>query len=186
MEPVKCATSSTFTLALLKIQLLFGPCNTFVLNNKREIYGVFKEACDLLQLTLTLSHLSDNYHNPMMVKWINCYLNKGLKIMYDKRGTIRIAMEAIILLLYVWNSGPIPGTDLSHCFVALGREFQFPNNFPTNKHWEVISSPASILSYSCNLATHLSAWCKISRILMEEQHLSSSANQVQKFTLLAT
>jgi hypothetical protein len=32
-------------------------------------------------------------------------------------------MEAILLLLYAWNSAPIPSTHLLHCFVALGQEF---------------------------------------------------------------
>jgi hypothetical protein len=81
-----------------------------------------------------------------MVKRINCYLNKGLKIMANLRGTVRIAMEAIVLLLYAWNSAPIPGTNLSRCFVALGQEFQFPINFSTNKHWELTSTPASVQS----------------------------------------
>jgi hypothetical protein len=36
----------------------------------------------------------------MMVECINRYLNKGMKIMANKQGTGRIAMEAILLLLY--------------------------------------------------------------------------------------
>ncbi len=56
----------------------------------------------------------------MMVERVNCYLNKGLKVMSNKRGSIWIAMEAILLLLFTWNSAPIPGTDLSHYFVAFG------------------------------------------------------------------
>ncbi len=62
-------------------------------------------------------------HPLMMVKRVNRYLNKGLKIMANKCGTVQIMMEAILLLLYAWNSAPIPGTDLSRCFVTLGREF---------------------------------------------------------------
>ncbi len=65
----------------------------------------------------------------MMVKRVNQFLNKGLKIMTNERESVRIAMEAILLLLYAWNIAPIPGTDLSCSFVALGREFQFPINF---------------------------------------------------------
>ncbi len=42
-----------------------------------------------------------------MVKGVNCYLNKGLKVISNKQGSIWIAMEAILLLLYVWNSAPI-------------------------------------------------------------------------------
>jgi hypothetical protein len=82
MEPVKHATSSTFALALMKIQLCFGLCHTIVLNKDRKFYGVFKEACNLLQLNRHT--LSGNIHNPMMVKQINCYLNIGLNILSNK------------------------------------------------------------------------------------------------------
>jgi hypothetical protein len=48
----------------------------------------------------------------MFVKQVNCHLNKGLKIMTNKRDSVQVVMEAILLLLYAWNSAPIPGTDL--------------------------------------------------------------------------
>ncbi len=89
--------------------------------------------------------------------------------MANKQGTVRIAMEAILLLLYAWNSAPIPGTNLSRCFVALGQEFQFPIDFSTNKHWELTSTPTLIQSYAGNLAIHLTASRKIANILVEEQ-----------------
>jgi hypothetical protein len=73
-------------------------------------------------------------HNLMMVERINRYLNKGLKIIANKQGAGRIAMEAILLLPYAWNSAPISGTNLSRCFVALGQEFQLLIDFSTNKH----------------------------------------------------
>ncbi len=94
-----------------------------VLDKDSKFFGVFKEAVDLLQINRPV--LLRNNHNPMLVECVNCYLNKGLKIMTNKRDLVRVAMEAILLLLYAWNSTPIPGTDLSQCFAALGREFQF-------------------------------------------------------------
>ncbi len=105
-----------------------------------------------------------------MVKHINRYLNKGLKIMANKQQTIRIAMEAILLLPYAWNSAPNPGNNLSRCFVALGREFQLPIDFLTNKHWELTSMPALIQSYVHGLAINLTASRKIAKILVKEQH----------------
>jgi hypothetical protein len=98
MELVKHSTSTTFASALIKVQLCFGLCHTIVLNKDTKFFGTFKEACDLLQLNC---HVLTGYnHNLMMVKHINCYLNKGLKIMANNQGTGRIAMEAILLLLY--------------------------------------------------------------------------------------
>jgi hypothetical protein len=78
-------------------------------------------------------------------------------------------MEAILLLLYAWNSAPIPGTDLSRSFVALGREFQFPIDFSADKHFELTSTPASIRSYSKDLAEHLMASQEVAKLLVEER-----------------
>jgi hypothetical protein len=98
MELSKHTTSTTFASALMKVQLCFGLCHTIVLNKDTKLFGTFKEACDLLQLNRHV--LTGHNHNLMMVKHINRYLNKGLKIMANKQGTIRIAMEAILLLPY--------------------------------------------------------------------------------------
>jgi hypothetical protein len=119
MEPVKHDTSATFASALMKVQLRFRLCHTIILDKDTKFFGLFKETCDLLQLKRHV--LLGNTHNPMMVKCINRYLNKGLKIMANKQGTIRIAMEAILLHLYAWNSAPIPGTNLSGCFVTFSQ-----------------------------------------------------------------
>ena len=62
----------------------------------------------------------------MLVERINRYLNKGLKIMTNERDSICIELEAILLLIYAWNSCPVPGTDISRSPIAVGREFAFP------------------------------------------------------------
>jgi hypothetical protein len=59
---------------------------------------------------------------------------KGFKIMTNKRDSVRIALEAILLLLYAWNSCPILGIDISCSLVALGQELAFPIDYSTNKH----------------------------------------------------
>ncbi len=89
--------------------------------------------------------------------------------MSNKRGSVWVAMEAILLLLYAWNSAPIPGTDLSHCFVALSQEFQFPMDFSSNKHWELTSAPATIQLYLREHAQYLQALQEVASILVKEQ-----------------
>lgn len=76
-----------------------------VLDKDSKFLGVFKESLDLLKIHYHI--LPGKNHNPMMVKRINLYLNKGLKIMTNKRGSVRVAMESILLLLYAWNLCPI-------------------------------------------------------------------------------
>ncbi len=101
----------------------YGFCHTIVLNKDSKFYGVCHEALDLLQINCHI--LSGDNHNPMMVERVNRYLTKGLKIMTNEHDSIRVALKAILLLLYAWNSCPIPGTDISQSLVAVGREFAF-------------------------------------------------------------
>ncbi len=74
-----------------------------------------------------------------------------------------------MLLLYAWNSCPVPGTDISRSLVAVGREFAFPIDYSSGKHWELTSSPSTVVSYSRELATRLSACLEIAKLLVEEQ-----------------
>ena len=166
MESIQHANSTMFVSGIMKIQLNFGFCYTIVLDKDSKFFGEFKEAVDLLQINRHI--LSGGNHNPMLVERVNRYLNKGLKIMTNERDSLRVAMEAILLLLYAWNSTPIPRTDLSRSFVALGREFQFPIDFSTNKHCELTSTPSKIASYSCDLASRLSALGDVASLLVKE------------------
>ncbi len=163
MEPVQHANSKSFASAIMKIQLHYGFCHTIVLDKDSKFYGVCREALDLLNINCHI--LSGDNHNPMMVEHVNRYLTKGLKIMTNEHC---VALEAILLLLYAWNSCPIPGTDISWSLVAVGREFAFPINYSTNKHWELTSSPISVESYSEDLATRLSALCKVAQLLVQK------------------
>jgi hypothetical protein len=88
--------------------------------------------------------------------------------MTNEHDSVQIALEAILLLLYAWNSCPIPGTDISRSLVAVGREFTFPIDYSTNKHWELTSSPSSVDSYSKDLAICLAALCEVAQLLVHE------------------
>jgi hypothetical protein len=105
----------------------------------------------------------------MLVERVNRYLTKGLKIMCNERDSVRIANEAILLLLYAWNSCPVPGTDISRSLVAVGREFAFPIDYSSGKHWELTSSPSTVVTYSKELATRLSACREVAKLLVKEQ-----------------
>jgi hypothetical protein len=132
MEPIQHPNSKTFASEIMKIQLRCGFCHTVVLDKDSKFFGVCRKALNLLHINCHV--LSGNNHNPMIVERVNRYLTKGLKIMTNERGSVCIALEAILLLLYAWNSCPIPGTDISRSLVAVGCEFAFPINYSTNKH----------------------------------------------------
>ena len=88
--------------------------------------------------------------------------------MCNERNTLRVALESLLLLVYVWNSCPVPGTDISRSLVAVGTEFAFPIVYSSGKHWQLTSSLATVESYSKQLASCLSACCKIAELLVRE------------------
>jgi hypothetical protein len=167
MEPVSNASAKTFASALMRIILRYGFCHTVILDKDSKFMGVFKESLDLLNINYHV--LSGDNHNPMLVERINRYLNEGLCIMTNKRDSIRIALEAILLLIYAWNSCPVPGTDISRSLVAVGREFSFPIDFSAGTHAELISAPGVVASYSRDLAERFDACQDIAKLLVREQ-----------------
>jgi hypothetical protein len=166
MEPVINPSANTFASMIMKIIMRYGFCHTVVLNKDSKFLGVCWESLDLLKINCHF--LSGRNHDPMLVEGINRYLNKGLKIMVNERDSSRIALKAILLLIYAWNSCPVPGTDISRSLVAVGREFQFLIDFSTGKHIKLMSAPGAVLSYSCKLATCLAACSQVASILIEE------------------
>jgi hypothetical protein len=167
MEPISHASATTFASAIMKILLCYGFCHTAVLDKVANFFGVCSEALDLLKIHR--HSLSSANRNPMLVERVNHDVTKGLKIMCNERDSVRIALEAILLLLYAWNSCPVPGTDISCSLVAEGREFAFPIDYSSGKHWELTSSPTTVVSYSKELATRLSACQEVAKLLVEEQ-----------------
>jgi hypothetical protein len=105
----------------------------------------------------------------MLVECINRYLNQGLHIMCNKRNSNRIALEAILLLIYAWNLCSVPGADIFRFMVAVGHKFAFPINFLAGKHAKIYSVPGTITSYLKELAMRLDACRKITMLLVKEQ-----------------
>ena len=149
-EAVSQPSAKTFASAIMKILCRYGFCATAELDKDRKFFGVCRKALDLLQINCHV--LSGANHNPMLVKRVIRYHNKGLKIICTQRDSVHVAQEAILLLLYVWNSCPVLDTDISCNFVAVGRKFAFPIDFSTSKHWELTSTPAEVMPYSKTLA----------------------------------
>ena len=98
MDPVINPLAMAFAYAIMKILLHCGFCHTAVLNKDSKLFGVCHAALDLLYIYCHI--LSSSNHNPMLSKRINRYLNKGLRVMCNERDSIRIALEAMLLLLY--------------------------------------------------------------------------------------
>ncbi len=167
MEPVSKPSSTTFALAIMRILLRYGFCHTAVLDKDSKFFGICREALNLLCINCHVR--SGSNHNPMLIKWIDRYLNKGLCIMCNEQDSVRVALEAILLLLYAWSSCPVARTDISRSLIAVGCKFAFPIDFSSGKHWELTSSASTVVSYSKDLAARLSACCLVAKLLVEEQ-----------------
>jgi hypothetical protein len=167
MEPVTNASATTFVSAIMKMLLRYGFCHMAVLDKDSKFFSTCSEALDLLKINRHV--LSGSNHIPMLVERVNRYLTKGLKIMCNKCDSIRVALEAILLLLYAWNSCPVPRMDISRSLVAVGQEFTFPIDYSSGKHWELTSLPSTIVSYSKELAMRLLVCSKVAEILVKEQ-----------------
>ena len=149
-----CNYKDTTSLWILSHHCFWTRTNRF--------YGVCNEALDLLKINCHVL-LGDN-HNPMLVERLCRYFNKGHAIMWSEWDTVHVALECLLLLLYAWNSCPVHGTNISHSYVVVGWEFAFLIDFFSGKHWQLTSSPATMESYSKDLATRLSVCCKITDI----------------------
>ncbi len=149
MEPISNANAKTYASAIMKIILCYGFCHMIVLNKISKCFGVCRKVLDLLKINCQV--LSGGNHNPMLVEHINRYLNQGLRIMCNERGLNRVALKAILLLIYAWNSCPVPGTNISCSMVAVGCKFAFPIDFSTGKHAELYSALETVKSYSNEL-----------------------------------
>ena len=167
MEPVVNANATLYASTIMKTILFFGFCHTCVLDKDRKFFGVCREALDLLQINPHV--LSSGSHNPMLVERLNWYLNKGLWIMTNESNSNRIALEAILLLVYAWKLCPVPGTDILHCMVALWHKFSFPIDFSMGKHAELYSAPGTVDSDSKQLPTCLSCCQAVAELLVKEQ-----------------
>ena len=106
MEPITNTNATTYAFGIMKIILRYGFCHTVVLDKDSKFFGVCREALNLLNINCHV--LSGGNHNLMIVERINRYLNQGLRIMYNERDSNRVALEAILLLIYAWNSCPCP------------------------------------------------------------------------------
>jgi hypothetical protein len=167
MEPVSNASAKSFASAFICIILRYGFCRTVVLDKNTKFMRVFKESLNLLNINYHI--LSGNNHNPMLIEHLNCCLNEGLCIMLNKHDSVQIALEAILLLIYAWNSCPMLGTDICCSLVAVGLEFSFPNDFSSVTHTGLIPAPGAVTSYSCFLVERLDTCHAIAKLLVHEQ-----------------
>ncbi len=166
MKPVTNQSATTFASAIMKILLLrFLPhCGP------RQGYQVLR--CLPRSLGLTANQL------PCFI-WCKpqpnaCGENKLLPYKrpedhVQRAGFGKDSLRSHSPPPFAWNLCPVPGTDISRSLVAVGREFTFPIDYSSRKHWELTSSLSTVVTYSRELATCLFACREVAELLVQEQ-----------------
>ena len=126
--------------------LRFGLEHTIVLDKDSKFYAVFAQSC--LLLDLNVHTVSSENHDAIIVERVSRYLNKGLKIFTQNRGTPSVSREAIWLIIYAWNSCPVPLTDTTQSMTAYWRYFPFPIDFSHETAVKLTSSKQWVDTFS--------------------------------------
>ena len=92
-DPVPESNWTTYAQALSMIMLRFRLAHTIVLDKDSKFYAVFSQSC--LLLDLYVHTISSENHDAIIVERVSRYLNKGLKIFTQNRGTPSVSREAI-------------------------------------------------------------------------------------------
>ena len=116
-KPVTGESATTSASAVVKIMLQQSISHTLVHDKDSNFLGIFRQVVDLLQINCHTLSIGSN--DGMLVERVNRFINKGLWVTTNERGSIRDALEAILFLIYAWNSLPIPGTNLLCSLVAV-------------------------------------------------------------------
>ena len=74
-------------------------------------------------MTVNTYTISQKNHSAMIFERSNEYLDKGIKMFANKCGTPAVSRESILILVYAWNLGLIPLTDITRPMVVTGRFF---------------------------------------------------------------
>ena len=180
VEPVKELNSKTFSKALMRVLLTHGICHTVIVDADSKFKATFSEVTDLLNLNK--HELAKGNHKAMLVERFNRYLNKVLRIFSNERASNRTYVEGALLAAYAWNSAPISGTDISKSLLVMGREFNFPIDFATDKTFSTNNEPEVIFEYTKELVDILKESREIYRILIDEHramHREIKNSQIQ-------
>ena len=185
IEPIAKKDSQTFAQAVYKIFLRYGMPHLIITDADSKFKGEFKDMAELLKLKHHT--VAKGNHNAIFVERFNRFLNSGLRVFNNDRGTNRVFVEGALTLCYAWNSCPVTATDLSRSLLAVGREFQFPIDFTSRYHITYDTDESQVRKYADELCDLLTKSREIYEILISEhramhrEYRNAQLNQVRKF-----
>ncbi len=187
IEPIQHATSSSFALGFMKNHLRFGLCHT--MDKDSKFFGVFKEAVDLLQINRHV--LSGGNHNGMLVERVNCYLNKGLKIMTNKCDSSELLLRPSCYSFMRGTVLPSPAQTSLAASLLLAANFNSQSTSRRTSTWNLLPLlPQSPLIHATSVIIYLhSGKLRPSSLTNGEHIIANSSTHVGptlRFTPLVT
>eukprot|EP00978_Attheya_sp_CCMP212_P032630 scaffold128342_cov35-Attheya_sp.AAC.1 len=126
-------------------------------------------------------------HNAIFVERFNRFLNFGLRVFNNDRGTNRVFVEGAMTLCYTWNSCPVTTTDLSRSLLTVGREFQFPIDFTSRYHITYDMDEKVVRKYADELCDLMIKSREVYEILISEhramhrEYRNAQLNNIRKY-----
>ena len=117
----------------------------------------------------------------LFVERIDQHLNKGIKICTQERGTPAMSRDAILLVIYGWNSCPVPMTDITRSMLVCVREFSLSIDFSHKTLICLTGNKKWTETYAANQARLLLHSCEITSLLLNEtcSHHQTKTNELK-------
>jgi hypothetical protein len=185
IQPLRELNSTSFAKSVYTILLRYGLANMIVTDEDSKFKGEFKKAFKVLDIQHHLC--AKGNHNAILVERFNRYLNAGLRVYDNDRGTNRVFVEGAELLAYAWNSCPVLGTDLSRSLLAVGREFHFPIDFAARRHFMIDPTDSAKKSFAKDVLDLMEKSQFIYKLLINEhraahrEYRNAQINNPRKF-----
>ena len=86
----------------------------------------------------------------------------------EERGTTAVSREADLLLIYGWNSCPVPMTDIARSMIVCGRQWIFPIDFSQASTVRLTGDEKWADTYAANHAKLLLHSREIASLLIDQ------------------
>ena len=144
-EPISALNSIAYSQVLACIILWYGFAYTIVLDKESILFVMFVQTCELMDLNVHT--VSSNNPDAVLVKCVNKFLNRGLKIFTNKRNSPLVEREIILLLLYAWNLYPVRITNITQSMIDIGCKLPLLIDFSHEKTVKLASFKKLVFFY---------------------------------------
>ena len=172
--PIKNMSASYLArLFMEQVLLKFGICAVVVIDDGSTFRGLFEEMCSLLKIRFHAA--AKRNHKSIGVEKFHAFLNKGVTIYAEERGSNECFVEAAMVLVYAWNASPIDGTGFIRSVPEIGRILKFPLDIELKNTPPIEDKDGqALVNYIRNLGREVPAVRRLLAYLLEEKRIQRS------------